>query len=349
MTVGRFFWKVFLVFWLMLVLVGTTMALLAWLLIQDGGSVPPKPPIYAPIGAGVVASLAAAALVARSLSRPIRSLRQAFEAVGRGKLDTRVSALIGNRHDELSDLGAGFDRMTGELERLVEAQRRLLHDVSHELRSPLARLQAAIGLARQSPAKLEATLERIEKESMRLDALVGGVLALSRLESPAAHLGPAEPIDLVELASAVAEEARFEAQAAGRDVSFAGRGEAVLTAPAEPLLRAFENVVRNAVKFTAPGTTVAVDAGLTGDGTAFELRVADRGPGVVAEDLERIFEPFYRGENAVRAGGSGLGLAIARRAVEARGGTIRASNRDGGGLSVEVRIPVSGLAHSERR
>jgi two-component system OmpR family sensor kinase len=239
--------------------------------------------------------------------------------------------------------------MTGELERLVEAQRRLLHDVSHELRSPLARLQAAIGLARQSPAKLEATLERIERESARLDALVGGLLALSRLESPAAHLGPAEPIDLVELASAVAEEARFEAQAAGRDVAFAGRGEAVLTAPAEPLLRAFENVVRNAVKFTAPGTTVDVDAGLAPDGTAFELRVADRGPGVVAEDLERIFEPFYRGENAVRAGGSGLGLAIARRAVEAQGGTIRASNRDEGGLTVEVRVPVSGLAPSEGR
>lgn len=348
MTVGRFFWKVFLVFWLTLVLVATTMALLALLVVQDGGSVPPKPPLYAPFGVGVVASLFAAALVARSLSKPIRSLQQAFEAVGRGKLDTRVSTLIGNRHDELSDLGAGFDRMTGELERLVEAQRRLLHDVSHELRSPLARLQAAIGLARQNPAKLEATLERVEKESARLDELVGGLLALSRLESPAANLGPAEPVDLVELASAVAEEAHFEAQAAGRTVAFAGRGEAVLSAPAEPFLRAFENVMRNAVKFAAPGTTVEVDAGLVPDGTAFELRVADRGPGVVPEDLERIFEPFYRGENAARAGGSGLGLAIARRAVEVWGGTIRALNREGGGLAVEVRVPVGGSGRSER-
>jgi two-component system OmpR family sensor kinase len=353
MKVGRFFWKVFLVFWLMLVLTGTTMALLTWFLIGGGASVPPKPPFYAPLGAGVVASLAAAALVARSLSRPIRSLRQAFEAVGRGELDTRVSPLIGNRHDELSDLGAGFDRMTGQLERLVEAQRRLLHDVSHELRSPLARLQAAIGLARQNPAKLEATLERIEKESARLDALVGGLLALSRLESPAADISLAEPVDLVELASAVAEEARFEAQAAGRDVAFSGRGEVVLTAPPEPLLRAFENVVRNAVKFTAPGTTVKVDAGLAPDGASFEMRVADRGPGVVPEDLERIFEPFYRGENAARAGGSGLGLAIARRAVEAQAGTIRASNREGGGLEVEVRVPadpgvVDVIEHAQR-
>lgn len=344
---GRFFWKVFLVFWLMLVLVGATIAFLAWLLIRDGESVPPRPPIYAPLGAGIFASLAAAALVARSLSRPIRSLQQAFEAVARGKLDTRVSPLIGNRHDELSDLGAGFDRMTGELERLVEAQRRLLHDVSHELRSPLARLQAAIGLARQSPAKLEATLERIEKESARLDGLVGGLLALSRLESPAADLGPAEPVDLVELASAVAEEARFEAQAAGRDVAFAGRGVAVLDAPAEPFLRAFENVVRNAVKFTAPGTTVEVDAGPAPDGSTFEIRVADRGPGVVREDLERIFEPFYRGENAARAGGSGLGLAIARRAIEAHGGTIRAANRVGGGLTVEIRVPVGARTPSQ--
>lgn len=334
---GRLYWKIFLVFWVTLVGVGALVAALAFLITSPGANDPPRPPFYLPLSAGLVTSALAAALVARSLSTPIRSLSRAFDAVGDGKLDTRVSPHIGARRDELADLGAGFDRMTGELERLVGAQRRLLHDVSHELRSPLARLQAAIGLARQNPAKLEASLDRIEKEAARLDELVGGLLALSRSGSP--EMGPHETLDLVELAASVADEARFEAEASGRGVTFTGTGEAFLTGPPEPLLRAFENVVRNAVKFTPAGTAVEVEA-LAG-GLLFELRVRDRGPGVVPEDLERIFEPFYRGENAARAEGSGLGLTIARRAVESLGGSVRAANREGGGLEVDVRVPLA--------
>lgn len=349
---GRLYWKIFVVFWLTLVGVGALVAVLALLVAAPAPNESARPPFYLPLAAGLVTSAVAAALVARSLSRPIRSLSRAFDAVGEGRLDTRVSPLIGSRRDELSELGAGFDRMTGELERLVESQRRLLHDVSHELRSPLARLQAAIGLARQSPAKLESSLDRIEKEAARLDQLVGGLLALSRSGSPDIGRGAHEPLDLVELAASVADEARFEAEASGRGVAFTGTGEAPVAAPAEPLLRAFENVVRNAVKFTAPGTTVEVDA--APDGPAFLMRVRDRGPGVVPEELERIFEPFYRGENAARAEGSGLGLAIARRAVRSLGGAIRAANRTGGGLEVELRIPLeppaaAGREKAERR
>ena len=341
---GRLYWKIFLVFWLTLVGVGTLVAALALLFAAPGPGAPPRPPVYLPLTAGIVTSALAAALVARSLSRPIRSLRRAFDAVGDGRLETRVSPLIGRRRDELADLGVGFDRMTGELERLVGAQRRLLHDVSHELRSPLARLQAAIGLARQNPAKLETSLDRIEKEAARLDELVGGLLALSRSGSPEA--GPRETLELVELAASVADGARFEAEASGRGVAFSGTGEALVTAPAEPLLRAFENVVRNAVKFTAAGTTVEIET--RADGGLFEMRVRDRGPGVVPGDLERIFEPFYRVENAARAEGSGLGLAIARRGVESLGGSVRATNRDGGGLEVELRVPLGPPATADR-
>src|SRR5207249_6291638 len=150
------------------------------------GPRPGPPPPIAPwefIVIGIVTSLVFSALLAWYLTRPIRNLRWAFDAAAAGRLETRVSPLMGRRRDEIADLGRDFDRMAQQLQNLVSAQRRLLHDVSHELRSPLARLQAAIGLARQQPAKLDTSLERIEREAMRLDSMVGEVLALARLES----------------------------------------------------------------------------------------------------------------------------------------------------------------------
>jgi len=300
-----------------------------------------------PLAAGLLASLVFAALLARHFSRPIRSLSQAFEAAAGGDLSVRVGAAMGARSDELADLGRGFDRMTARLEALLDGQRRLLHDVSHELRSPLARLQAAIGLARQQPARQDAALARIETESGRMDHLVGELLTLARLE---AGMTPPrmEAVDVSELLGAIVEDARFEAGIAGATTEEEGAPARValhldaseglmVNGDAELLHRAIENVVRNALKFTAPGSCVEVLA-RAAEG-AVEIVVEDHGPGVPENDLARIFEPFYRSEGARNATGHGLGLAIATYVATAHGGSIAARNRAEGGLAVTLCLP----------
>ncbi len=300
----------------------------------------PLPPLMrlVPILAGILACLGASALLAWYLSKPIRVLRGAFESTAGGKLDTRVAQLMGNRRDEIADLGRDFDRMAQRLESLISAQRRLLHDVSHELRSPLARLQVAIGLARQSPQKMETTLARVEREATRLDELVGELLTLSRLESGTADAGR-ERVDVADLLAAIAEDAEYEAQANGREVSYEAESPVFLDAHAESLHRAFENVVRNALKFTGEGGIVDISLRAVPGGCS--VSVCDRGPGVPGHELEAIFEPFYRSGNDRSTAGTGLGLAIANRAVLAHGGRISASNRPGGGLCVEIFLPAA--------
>jgi two-component system OmpR family sensor kinase len=301
----------------------------------------PAPPVVLLV-TGAVVSLAFGALLAWYVARPIRHLRTAFASVSTGRFETRVAPLIGRRRDEVADLGRDFDGMVQQLQALTAAQRSLLHDVSHELRSPLARLQAAIGLARQSPQKLEASLDRIEAEAGRVDELVGQLLTLSRLEATVAG-GPlerAERVDLIDLVASIAADAHFEAQARGRAVAFTGEGELVAEVRGELLHRAVENVVRNAIQHTGPGTTVEVSATRSSSAPELLVTVADRGPGVTEAELETIFEPFYRGPQGLPGRGFGLGLAIARRAVEAHGGRVRATNRPGGGLVIEMSVPL---------
>lgn len=246
--------------------------------------------------------------------------------------------LIQGRRDEIADLGDEFDRMAQQLQKLVAAQRRLLHDVSHELRSPLARLQAAIGLARQDPARLAASLDRIEREAARLDELVGEVLALARVEGGTAA-GAAEPVDLADLVATIAADARFEAEASGRQVALESAERVPVRGRAELLHRAVENVVRNAVKYTAEGSTVEIRLAAHADRA--RLTVRDRGPGIPPGDVERIFEPFYRSAASPSPEGFGLGLAIAHAAIAAHGGAIRAENAAGGGLAVTMELPLA--------
>jgi two-component system OmpR family sensor kinase len=218
---------------------------------------------------------------------------------------------------------------------------RLLHDVSHELRSPLARLRVAIGLARQQPDKMAAALDRIEREGERLAELVGQVLTLSRLEAGVSG-APEEYVDLAQLLDTVVEDARFEAEASGRGVSLDAAGELIVKARAELLRRAFENVIRNAVKYTAAGTTVEVSLRRREDRESVTVSICDRGPGVPESDLEAVFKPFFRAgtTDTSDASGYGLGLAIAKRAVEAHAGRIHADNRAGGGLCVEIALAL---------
>lgn len=293
------------------------------------------PPLWVPVSTILLASLVFSALLAWYVAKPIRVLKRAFDAAADGQLDTRVAPLMGGRRDEIADLGHDFDRMAAQLQAQIAAQRRLLHDVSHELRSPLARMQAAIGLGRQSPDKQDTMLERIERESARLDTLVGELLTLSRLEAGAS--GRAEHLELVELIAGIADDAQFEAEARGRSLVFSGEGECWTWAQSELIHRAFENVIRNAVKYTAEGTQVDVTVQLSADHV--QVVVADRGPGVPADELEAIFEPFHRSDAGTDAPGFGLGLAIARRALAAHGGQIHAQSREGGGLVVEMVLP----------
>lgn len=299
----------------------------------------PPPPLLLPISIGILASLGFSALLAWYLAKPIRHLRGAFDAVAAGKLETRIGPRMGRRRDEIADLGQDFDRMAQHLQVLVGSQRRLLHDVSHELRSPLARLQAAIGLARQQPEKLEPSLDRIERESSRLDALVGELLTLSRLEAGMSGAVD-EEVDVVELVASIADDACFEAEASGRHLHFSSQGQRILKVRAELLHRAFENVIRNAVKFTQVDTAVEVEVMIAEEGNRFRVTVEDRGPGIPEHDLHAVFEPFFRGGTGAATSGFGLGLAIARRAIEIHGGTIHACNRSGGGLCVEMVLPI---------
>ena len=294
-----------------------------------------------PMLAAIIVSLFFAALLAWYFSRPIRALRSAFEAASAGDLSPRFTDGDRLGGDELNDLGRDFDRMSGQLRALMDGQRRLLHDVSHELRSPLARLQAAIGLAHQQPDRIATSLERIERESVRMDKLVGELLTLSRLEANP-DLPKNEPVDMQELVDGIALDARFEAGDDGPaiEVEIEGEPQAIVRGAPDLLWRAVENVVRNAVKHGGAGGRV--DIRLVARGPLVHVEVLDRGPGIRDADLPIVFEPFFRsnpGKNNVD--GHGLGLAIAQRVVHAHGGSIVARNREGGGLQVAIALPLA--------
>lgn len=310
----------------------------------DGPSRPHRPLAHIlpliPMTASILASLIFAALLAWYFSKPIRKMRSAFEAVASGRLDTQLGTAMGARRDELADLGRDFDRMANRLRALMDGQRRLFHDVSHELRSPLARLQAAAGIARQQPEKLEASIARIERETVRMDELVEELLTLSRLE--AGVVGPQEEtIEMQELVATVVDDARFEAEANGRGVDFSWEGAAAVRGSPELLHRAIENVVRNGIRHTPRGGRVSVIGRPDENRRGLVISILDQGPGVAAGMLDAIFEPFFRSGKAKGRDGHGLGLAIAKRIVESHGGTIRAANRKTGGLRVEIALPVT--------
>ncbi len=277
------------------------------------------------------------------LTRPISRLREATHQLAAGDLSARVGDEIGKRRDEIAELGREFDRMAERIETLVNAQQRLIRDISHELRSPLARLNVALELARRGCGTSSAEpLDRIERESERLNDLIGQLLTLTLLESGAERMDKTS-VDLSRLVQEIADDADFEARNSGRAVRISA-GERISIAGSEELLRrAIENVVRNAVRHTAEGTEVEIsllrDQGDAG--TIATLRVRDHGPGVPEESLGRLFQPFYRVADARErlTGGTGIGLAITERAVLLHNGSVSASNHPKGGLVVEISLP----------
>jgi two-component system OmpR family sensor kinase len=248
---------------------------------------------------------------------------------------------MAGRRDEIADLARDVDAMAARLGELVAGRERLLHDVSHELRSPLARLQLAIGLARQDPAHALDALDRVEYEAGRLDAVVRELLTLARAE--AGHSVRDAYFDLAVLLGSVVADASYEAEAAGVKIGYSpaaapeDREPPSVCGNAELVRWALENVLRNAVRFSPPGETVEVDLQFDPAAAAYLVCIADRGRGVPHAMLPSLLEPFVRGED--QRSGFGLGLSIAKRAVAAHGGSIEAENRPGGGLRVLVTLP----------
>jgi len=287
----------------------------------------------------IVAGLGSAALLAWLFSKPIRSLHSAITDAANGNLNVRIADRMGPGNDELKDLGVEFDRMMSRLRTLIVAQRQLLKDVSHEMRSPMARIQAAIGLAHQQPEQAPALMERIERESVRIDKLLGELLALSRLQAGVDDERN-EEIELRELLSDIVDDASFEANANGRFVHVESEIDGVVRGNVELLRRAVENVVRNAIKYSHRGGTVEVGTALGSRDRVAVISVRDSGTGVPESDIANIFDPFFRSTTHARKEGSGLGLAIAKRVVESHGGSIVASNVPGGGLRVNIELPL---------
>jgi signal transduction histidine kinase len=287
-------------------------------------------------------------LLTRNITKPIVRLRAAASGIAAGHLKTRVDPSVRRRHDEIGTLGRDFDRMAEQIEALVNSQRDLLGDVSHELRSPLARLTVALGLLRQSPPE-EASehLNRIGLEADRLDKLIGQLLTLTRIES-GVEASQRETFDLTNLVQEVAADGDFEARAHGREVKVVYTDTCTMSGLPEMLRSAIENVVRNAIRYTPSGTSVDLSlerTSIAGKETAL-VRVRDHGFGVPDKTLSDIFVPFYRVQERAQeqtesdAQGAGLGLAIAERVVRMHDGSIRARNAEDGGLIVEMELPV---------
>ena len=287
----------------------------------------------------ILVSAAVSLILARFIVLPVRRLQQAGHRVAEGDLSVRVAHTVGGRQDDIAQLARDFDAMTERIERLLTAQRRLMRDVSHELRSPLARLQALLSLARQrlSGEDDSSILDRMEAESERLNRLIEEILSFARID--AQEDIDRRHTDIADLVRAITDDAAIEIGDAAKDVSYRGPERLTMDVDSALLHSAIENVVRNAVRFTEAGTTVGVSVSESDD--TITVTVDDHGSGVPDNVLNTLFEPFYQVDESrsPQSGGSGVGLAIAKRAIELHGGQIHAENRTPGGLRVVMRLP----------
>jgi two-component system sensor histidine kinase CpxA len=278
--------------------------------------------------------------LAAAFSRPVRKLRDATDALAEGDLNARVADSVARRRDELGMLGRDFDAMAEKLQRAAQRQTEMSRNISHELRSPLARIRVAVELARRKAGDLHE-FERLEDEAERLDSLIGQILSYTKLEFDAAR--NREPVDLVDVVSEVAENVNFESK--GERVRLrSDDGPVVVNGFRGALLSAVENVVRNSARHSPAGSDISVTVAKADDGGM--IVVEDNGPGVDESEITSLFDPFFRTRRSTEQdgnGGTGLGLAIARRAVEElHGGSLTARNRENGGLAVSISLPGGG-------
>ncbi|MFC3851837.1 ATP-binding protein [Salinispirillum marinum] len=276
--------------------------------------------------------------LASSFSRPLKLLRTTSRRLAGGHLEARVPAQVTRRADDIGQLGQDFDHMAERIQKLIEAQQKLLSNISHELRSPLTRLQIALGIARQKSGldDMAPQLDRIEREGQRLEELIAQLLQLSRLENRLQHMDP-QAIDLAKLLRSVVDDANFEAKAKQRSVRLQINHQSRLQGDQLLLSSAIENVIRNAINYTEENTEVLIST--QEQRGIITISVLDRGPGVPEGDLPHLFDQFYRATNT-KKGGSGLGLSITRQAIEAHHGSVTAENWPDGGLQITLRLPI---------
>lgn len=277
-------------------------------------------------------------LLARSLTAPIRDLRKATQQMSKGDYSARVK-ILKRRRDEITDLGHDFNTMAERTQSLLTSQKRLLRDISHELRSPLTRQNLAVELARQRFSDAEPYLARIEKESGRLNELIDQLLILTRLEGNIDNSAQ-ETVELHTLLNSIVHDADFEIANQNKSIEMQHLDTATIAGSIELLRRALENVIRNGLRYTAAGSAVQITLSKTVDFVTIIVR--DYGPGVPQENLEQIFKPFFRVAEARErdSGGTGIGLAIAKQAISMHGGSIVAKNAAKGGLVIEIHLPL---------
>jgi len=277
-------------------------------------------------------------LLTRYITAPILRLRAASQQLASGDLSTRASPNVTSRQDEIGDLLRDFDAMASRIEALVSGQRQLISDVSHELRSPLARLNVALDLGRQRKGN-DAAFDQMEQDLALLNEMIGRLLTIAKLDVSARQV-PMVRVDLKELVSQIVRDANFEARVLDRGVHLTAEGPYFIRGNSELLHGAIENVVRNAIHYTAPGTSVevSIQSAPQAKQSLVRLAIRDYGLGVPESELVNIFRPFYRVADARdrQSGGTGLGLAIADRVIRTHGGTIQAQNAAPPGLLVEI-------------
>jgi len=278
-------------------------------------------------------------ILTRYLTQPVLRLRSAASVVAAGDFSVRITSGLAERRDEMGELVRDFNEMAAQIERLMETQQQLLRDISHELRSPLARLNVALELARKSAGRESmSALDRIEHESERLNEMIGRLLTLAKIKT---LIDPPEQttVSLRPLLDQIAHDASFEAAAKNCRVEVSGASACELHGSPELLHSAIENIVRNAVRYAPPDSAIRI--GLSCQSEACRISVTDEGPGVPQPELDRIFLPFYRLSNSRehKSGGTGIGLAITQEVARLHGGTVKASNAQPHGLVVEMNLP----------
>ena len=299
---------------------------------------------------GLLALFVAAVLcliMARYLTRPIRELQAVTKRISAGDLTARATPILGNRGDELAELAVDFDRMTERVQMLLERQQTLMRDISHELRSPLARLSLSAELVRRGD--IEAS-HRMDADIRRLESLISELLTLSRIEA-FEHSTRRDIVNVSSMVRQIIQDAEFEGAPDNKQIVQTGRSDIVLLGDANLLQRSIENVVRNAIRYTRVQTTIEVNVAqikLASSASYAVVRVIDEGPGVPTEALPHLFEPFFRASESrsQRGGGSGLGLSISQRVAALHGGYIKALNRREGGLEVAIYLPLTSNAAS---
>ena len=301
--------------------------------------------IFALLASGLVSYALASAI-----SRPVRKLRDATVALADGDLNVRVANSIGQRRDEVGMLGRDFDSMAEKLQRAAQQQTELSRNISHELRSPLARMRVAVELAKRQAGELPE-FDRLDVEAERLDSLIGQILSYTKLDA-VPHQDP-EPVKLDDLIREVVEDVNYECKAdgmAGVFVSAEFAATPVICGHPGTLVSAFENILRNSLRHSPPNGDITISLQQNDDEAVVEI--ADHGPGVDKDDLPKLFEPFFRTRKSAESGhdhGTGLGLAIAERAVHMNGGRIDARNDAGGGLIVRIFLPIQTDPSSMKR